>query len=115
MTVITYAVIVLVFRVVLLLLTALGFLVTGFICWHEYVFHGVDGIVLGMRNLCFCLCAIFGTFLIVSIANLFDLKNEHLYLFAWVNTLTVVALVALVLFFYKLGRKLLKENKANNV
>lgn len=111
MTVITYAVIVLVFRVGLLVLTALGFLVTGFICWHEAVFHGADGVTLGLRDLCFCLSAIFATFLIVSIANLFDLQNQHLYLFAWVNTLTVIALAAQALFFIKLGRKLFKDNK----
>lgn len=111
MTVITYAVFILALRVVLLFICALGSFVAGCVCWYEFKFHGVDGIVLGMRNLAFCFSAIFFTFLIVSVANLLDLNNQHLYLFAAVNTLTVLALFALVLFFRVMIRKLLKDGK----
>jgi hypothetical protein len=111
MTIVTYAVFILSLRVILLSIAALGCFVTACVCWYEFKFHGVDGIVLGMRNLAFCLSAIFFTFLIVSVANLLDLNNQHLYLFAIVNTLTDLALVSLVLFFRVTIRKLLKGSQ----
>lgn len=111
MTIITYAVFILALRVILLFFCALGCFVTGCVCWYEFKFHDIDGVVLGMRNLAFCLSAIFFTFLIVSAANLVDLNNQHLYLFAVVNTLTVIALTSLALFFNQMIRKLLKGNK----
>ena len=111
MTVVTYAVFILSLRVILLFIAALGCFVTACVCWYEFKFHGIDGVVLGMRNLAFSLSAIFFTFLIVSVANLIDLNNQHLYLFATVNTLTVLALVSLILFFRVMIRKLLKDSK----
>ena len=107
--IVTYAVIILALRAALLAIAALGFLVTGFICWHEAFFHGVDGITLGLRDLCFCLFSIFVTLLIVSVVNLLDLSNQHLLLFAVVNTLTVAALASLCLFFVKLVKKMIKD------
>lgn len=109
MTIITYAVVILALRVILLFVCALGCFVAGCICRYEFLFHGIDGIVLGMSRLAFCFSAIFFTFLIVSVAGLFDPKNENLYLFAVVNTLTVLALVALVAFFREMIKKLIKE------
>lgn len=111
MTVVTYALVILSFRVILLFIAALGCFVTGCICWYEFKFHGIDGIVLGMRNLAFCFSFIFASLLIVSVANLIDLNNQNLYLFAAVNTLTVLALTGLVVFFNQMIRKLLRDSK----
>lgn len=110
MSVFTYAIIILSLRVALLFVCALGCFVTGCICRYEFLFHGTDEIVLGMSKLAFCLSAIFFTFLVVSVANLFDLNNEYLYLFAVVNTLTVIALFILFLLFREMVLKLIKDN-----
>lgn len=110
MTIITYAVVILSLRVALLFICALGFLVAGFICWHEVMFHKANGITNGMRDLGFCLGLTFLTFLIVSLANLLDLTNQHLTLFAIVNTLTVLALAGLVLAAVRLVKKMAKES-----
>lgn len=101
-----YAVFILSIRVALLFIAMVGFVVAGFICWHEVKFHGANGITIGMRNLSFSLGFTFLTFLVVSLANLMDLANQRVILFAITNTLTVLALASTIFFAIKLIQKM---------
>lgn len=94
-----------VFRMIFLFVGALGFLVGGFVCWHEVIFHKRNGLTLAMRDLSWSLGLVFLAISGLTLLGLLELNDTYIVTRFIVN---LILLFSLIWFLAKSRRLLLK-------
>lgn len=94
-----------VFRMLFLFIGALGFLVGGFVCWHEVIFHKRNGLTVAMRDLSWSLGMVFLAFSGLTLLGILELNDTYIITRFIAN---LVLLLSLILFLVKSRSLLVK-------